>query len=128
MGVDVMLFARGIVSDAELLAAKKFISSRVHLDDYTTKEGVLTRSDYLPDLVVYHSLDRYYGPGYERGWWPEIYNVIVVMRSALPNCTIHYGSDSDDYQDIEETTEEDLDQMWDYWLSPDGLNYRNWSL
>ena len=124
MGVDVTLFARGAVSDVALEQAVEYMSMRVLLDEYTKEQGVLTRCEHEKDVIDYHSLDRYYGPGYERGWWPEIYNVIMVMRSALPTCTIHYGSDSFDYHEIPEITAQKLDVMWGYWLGPHGQDYR----
>jgi hypothetical protein len=122
MGVDVMLFARGLVTDEQLAAANEFVHPRCSLSD--PDRTTLTREGGDPELIIFDTLDRYYGPGYERGWWPSIYNDIVVTREALPMCTIHYGSDSLSYDDIPPVTEEFLSNLWRYWLSPDGLNYK----
>ena len=122
MGVDALLFARGVVSDQELAAATAYVRARVQIDPYTDSLGpILVRCE--PDIIELHNLDRYYGPEYERGWWPEIYNNILVLRQAFKNCTIHYGSDSLDYEEIPEMDYDLLGRLWAHWLGPDGQNY-----
>lgn len=119
MGVDVVLYAKGEVSDAELEAANCFLSARL----YGRSDDWLGRSAYDPDVVEFDSWGRYYGPGYERGDWPTIYGHIVALRAALPGCTVHYGADSD-MDDPPAVTDADLAKIWAHFLGPHGADYR----
>lgn len=75
--------------------------------------------------VEWYWSPRYYGPGYERGYWPDIHNAIVCLRAALPHCTVHYGSDTQDAEEgaVPPVTDQLLRDLWAHWLSPDGRGY-----
>ena len=128
MGVDVTLYAVGEPTDDELAEAEAFIRERCQLDQqgWTGTGTVLKRDGYNPKMINFYTLDRWYGPGYERGWWPEIYNNIVVLRAALPGCVVHYGSDSYEAEEIPPVTDEYLQEIWDHWLSIEGQAYKHY--
>ncbi|WP_022886382.1 hypothetical protein [Glaciibacter superstes] len=110
MGVDVNLYAMGTVTDAEIEVANRFFEER-------EIRGTLGRTSWDPDRIdVDMNGARYYGPGYERGPWPEIHTAIIALVAALPGCTVHYGGDSD--PDAPEVDEDALAEMWAHWLSP----------
>jgi hypothetical protein len=116
MGLDANIYAVGNISDAALERGREFLRER-------GIEEALTRSTYYEDeRVEVHTLDRYYGPGYERGHWPRIFEMIVTLRAAFPDATVHYGSDSDDY--APEVDDERLASLWAHWFGPDWNSYR----
>jgi hypothetical protein len=123
MGVDVNLYAEGRITDEELAAANEFMAQRVYpRDDYEHEIGFgsLVRDNLAGEWerIEFRTLSRYYGPGYERGDWPYIHNVIVCMRAALPSCKVFYGGDTTDYGI--EVTDELMAEYWMHWLSADG--------
>lgn len=63
----------------------------------------------------------YYGPGYERGWWPEIASVLEFLRRRLPGGQVWYGRDDGDW--VREVTAESLDSLWDHWARHGGRPY-----
>ncbi|MCP5028568.1 MAG: hypothetical protein GY929_20010 [Actinomycetia bacterium] len=119
MGVDVNLYAIGEVSDEELNQADAWFFARARED---LNRADATYDQELANRIKVNTPARFYGPGYERGHWPDIYNMIRCLQAALPGCTVHYGGDSED--DALEVTEEMLSETWGHWLSDDGLNYR----
>lgn len=70
-----------------------------------------------------HCLMRYYAPGYERGQWPEIYAGILALRAIYPGHKMYYHGDNHEYYIGQLVTDEWLQEMWEYWLGPDGDNY-----
>lgn len=83
---------------------------------------------YYKESGVYYyqvsTLLRYYGKGYERGPYPDIYAAIEWMRQNFPEAEILYGGD---YGFIEETpvfSKEDQEELMAYWCKEGGLNYR----
>ena len=119
MGVDVNLYAKGVVTDNELMRANDYITERLGVCDLFYSDW-LTRSDY--DRVAFSTMQRYYGPHYERGDWPTIYSDIRVLKGALPECTVHYGGDYDN--ECPEVDDNYLDDIWNHWLGPHGQDYR----
>ena len=123
MGVDVNLYAEGVVTDQELAEAEKYMEARCSYmrwrDDQDT--GLLERSRFEPNRIEVSTGVRYYGPGYERGSWPQIYGAIAALRAALPNCKVFYGGDTTD--DGIEATDEYLASIWRHWLGPHGDDY-----
>lgn len=117
MGLDVNLYAEGIVSDEELAAAEAFFGSH-------EVRGVPVRATWHPNRIEI-DMDgaRFYGPHYERGPWPDIHTAILCAVAAFPKCTIHYGSDSDDHAPI--VDEELLNDYWAWWLGPHGDDYHS---
>lgn len=126
MGIDVVLYAVGEVSDDELAAAESFVKQRCFDFGYSGPDGdepFLRRDEYEGEQrIEFHSLIRLYSPGYERGHWPDIHNAIVCLRAALPNCKVFYGGDV--YEWCPEATDELLTEHWTHWLSPEGLRYK----
>ena len=132
MGIDVNLYAEGVVSDEELAAAIEYLRHRLDYFVWQPSHGeersILTRRGWSsspdPDgtRIEVNTLERYYGPHYERGCWPRIYGAILLLRAALPQCTIYYGGDTSD--DGLEATDELLTEYWAHFLGPDGDAYR----
>lgn len=118
MGVDVVLYAEGDISDEEVEAARAFIVERVPPSGYDELE----RSKHPSNRVTWWNGDRYYGVGYERGDWPSIYGRIMLMRAAFPNATIFYGNDCSD--EVPEATDDALSGLWEHFLGPHGADYR----
>ena len=60
-------------------------------------------ADWEKELGATHSIDtysRYYGKGYERGSWPDICSVLMLLF-ACPNVKrVWYGGDSSDPPEI----------------------------
>lgn len=122
MGVDVNLYAVGDVTDERLSEAKAYMAER-----FPAPEGSdwphLDRPEWEEDgRIGWGCFDRYYGPGYERGDWPRIYAMIRALKAALPECTIHYGGDTDD--ESPEATDDYLAEIWAHWLSSAWNDYR----
>ncbi len=86
------------------------------------------RADLYPSPIdggfAIHGVMRYYGPGYERGQWPTIAGVLTAVQHMYPECEIRYGSDADDIDGMKAVTPDFMAQMWRYWLSDAGHEYR----
>lgn len=55
------------------------------------------QQDFAPGST--HSigtLERYYGPGYERGSWPDICSVLMLLHACPQVSKVWYGGDSYD--------------------------------
>lgn len=117
MGLDVNLYALGKVTDEQLQAANEFLLER-HVVGFD--ENPLIRSS-LPDRIEWCTISRFYGIGYERGYWPNIHHAIVCISAALPHCEVFYGNDCRD--DGEKITRTMLNKLWEHWLGPDGRAY-----
>ena len=126
MGIDVNLYAVGDITDKQLEDANRYLAERRIFgwgEDLKENGPALVRDKYAEDgRVEWDTPIRYYGPGYERGHWPDIYNAIVCIRAALPQCTIHYGGDTS--LDAPEVTNPMLAEMWAHWVGPEGTAYR----
>jgi hypothetical protein len=124
MGIDVMLYAEGHVTDARLAEASAYLLARCSLvDTFDGKWPVLSRiNSYDLPRAELSTLSRYYGCGYERGDWPSIYGAIRLMQAALPECRIFYGGDSSEVGI--ECDEEFLSEIWEHFLGPHGDDYR----
>lgn len=76
--------------------------------------------DILPEIgeqfIEAHLSDRYYGPGYERGDWPNIFAVFMWLKANIPECFVWYGGDSSGVE-AEEMTPEFLNRMWQHYVS-----------
>src|SRR5690349_3019641 len=127
MGIDVNLYAEGEVSDEELAAANLYMINRCDIaDDWQKTGNVLNRDDeewFTAPRVALSTMVRFYGEGYERGPWPNIYGAIRLLQTALPGCKVFYGGDSTD--DGIECTEEYLAEVWAHFLGPNGDDYRD---
>lgn len=82
--------------------------------------------DGLPEsdtVIEAHLLTPYYGPGYERGGWPEIAAVLEFLRRRIPKARVWYGADAGDL--VEEIVDETMKKMWDYWAIHGGRPYHS---
>lgn len=122
MGLDVNLYAIGF-SNEQLEAANAFFKARITIAWEPDREPTLRRFDSSSDRADFNTLERYYGPGYERGDWPGIYGAIRALQHLMPDATVYYGSDADE-DGGSECTDEYLAEMWAHWLSADGDAYR----
>ena len=131
MGIDAQIYAVGTATDADVAYAEEYMRLRVGSligypnDDkpllYVGKE--MSRMDFVTDVPVVgiNTMQRYYGPGYERGCWPIVYAGIRALGVALPELPIWYGGDYD--APHQRVTQELLDEIWIHWLSPKGDHY-----
>lgn len=122
MGIDVTLFAIGEVSEEELLTAIDFMNSRCP-DSSWDGHSILERNKNNWNKIEVNTPYRWYGPGYERGYWPAIYNLVACTQAALPQCKVYFGPDTIWDDDIEEVNNGDLLVCWIHWLSPQGYAY-----
>lgn len=67
--------------------------------------------------------DRYYGPGYERGPWPQIASVLMWLLLNYPNGKVWYGGDSGDT--LPQATIETIAETWKHWAEHGGVPYRS---
>lgn len=118
MGVDADFYLKGKWTDKQKSDFEKSAKERGFWDEYTRLESY---SDHLN----YHSLSRYYGPGYERGYWPYIRATFILLKHHFPDTILLYGGDVD-IEECEEVTEEFVAKMDAYWLSENGQNYRKY--
>lgn len=125
MGIDVELRAVGTISDADLEAARDFFRTR-GMGDMDSTESYDDNLVRISNGVNFATLERFWGPGYERGDWPKIASWILALGAAFPDCKIIYHGDSDDKQDDlrNEMTTERFEEYWAHWLSPHGGDYR----
>lgn len=79
-------------------------------------------------VYTINNMDRYYGPGYERGHWPSIYAYIRFLRSYIPMLThddvkvdVWYGGDSDEDYDL--ATDDLLNLHWTLFISEGRESY-----
>lgn len=115
MGLDVNLYATGVVTDDELEQAVEFFRVR-------ELRGTPIRDRWEANRIdVDMGGSRYYGPHYERGPWPEIALNIMATVAAFPSCTVHYGSDST--VDAPIVDDDLLTEMWRHYFSPRWNDY-----
>ena len=86
---------------------------------------------YGDSMLNLGGLGRYYGPGYERGNWPEIYAAIRLAQYCFPDSVVIYTPDSEiPDPDDEATSADELADIWRHWLGENGHayyeNYRAW--
>lgn len=115
MGIDALLYVEGEYPPERIEFANAEFRKRFGDD----AECIEPRYDGGYEWVT---LDRYYGPGYERGDWPRIYSAIMLMQRCFPEATVFYGGDSSDYG--EATTPGMLNRMWDHWCGSEWNAYR----
>src|SRR5689334_7021691 len=119
MGIDIQIYVKGDVSDEELDRARDEWDFRIY-------DARLERSDWDHDkgrVQVDQTYIRYWGPGYERGPWPQIASWIEAMSAAFPNRDICYGGDDDDDETIPIVTDDMMRKFWAHWRSPKAHDY-----
>jgi hypothetical protein len=124
MGVDVNLYAEADPTAEELAVAEEFFIARSGIG-YGAEAVLIPENEewFQGPRVVVDTMARYYGPGYERGPWPDIYGGIRVLQAAFPEAKVFYGGDSTD--DGIECTDEYLAEIWEHFLGPHGNDYRS---
>jgi hypothetical protein len=132
MGIDVNLYAEGVVTDEEMVAAEAVMVERFGKPETGDAwlERVTSGMDHdFENRIEFQCLNRYYGPGYERGYWPVIYGMIRAMQAAFPRCTVYYGGDASD--DGDEVTDASMAAIWNHWTGPNWDDYhldmRSWA-
>jgi len=126
MGLDAQIYVKGNITEEHAKHVSALLLNRVpgFVDDWEKDGAVFTRSKYDDDgRYVVQTLSRYYDEAYERGNWPDIYAVIMLLKHQFPWCTVHYGSDSTD--DCPEVTADYLADTWAHWASDDGDAYHD---
>ena len=106
MGVDVEIKARpvgptGLAEPLDTLREKFRATFAVEHDFDERRYPDLAWDDYdpVPTLEV-RTLMRYYGPGYERGHWPDIKAMGDWLANTLgDSAEVRYGGDSADEWD-----------------------------
>lgn len=125
VGIDCEIYVEGEVTEEGLSVAEAYMMKRVPSFKWRDDENdvLLSVHEYPEPRVVVNTLARYYGEGYERGDWPEIYAAIRAMQGAFPERTVFYMGDVSTYGT--ECTPEFLEEHWIHWQSPKGFGYRD---
>ena len=99
MGVDATIFVHttdGLPPDIEFAASRP-----VRFDECDPAGSVgagrvdaIERSDGVRPTHQVHNGWRYYGPGYERGPWPDIASMILYLLAAENVDVVWYDGDS----------------------------------
>lgn len=130
MGIDAEIYGVGDITDARLREAEEFFIHRGPNGFARSDETghFLYRRDANPQVIQLQTMSRWYGPGYERGWWPDIALALETFRRAAPELTIYYEDDTTcEYDRQIEYTPRLASQMWDHYFSPLGdAYYERW--
>ena len=116
MGINVDFYLKGKWTDKQKSDFESAAKERGLWDEHTRF------LDYTGGYTYLSALDRYYGPGYERGHWPHIRAIFMLLRHHFPDAVLLYGGDSE-IEYCEEVTDEFIAKMDSYWLSENGDNY-----
>ena len=136
-GIELFATTDDVVSERDVRVLASQLAESIGYDRLLIQreEGVhgivlQKKSDYhlLPDnlpklksILEVNLTTPYYGPGYERGSWPEIAATIEFLRHRLPNAKIWYGEDCSG--DVHEMTPEKMNELWNYWAMNGGRPY-----
>jgi hypothetical protein len=129
MPVDAYIFATGdkSVEEQSIRDLSSDLAEAIGPDRFVDFDGAgvvhqVPRGEYniLPDdlprapcVLEVRLASPYYGPGYERGSWPEIAAVLEFLRRRLPGAQVWYGPDDGDW--VREVTADSLDALWSHW-------------
>lgn len=121
MGVDVELYVEADISEAELTARDRYYKSITDFGDQAERRHGDLKLIYrsLPweecgKTVEVYSLDRYWGSGGGKGYWPQILEGIRALQMTFPDAPIHYHGDTWDGPS-KPLTEEDISEITAYW-------------
>lgn len=117
MGVDVQIGIEGV----EWLPEHPLAERVQELLGDPGWNGLVTQHDGWLEIS---SMERYYGPGYERGSWPRIYGGLRALAAMYPDARITYGGDGVEVWECPDATPEALEQIWSHWLGENGDAYR----
>lgn len=122
MGIDAMFYVK---TERDLMPVFKDLWWKTRPDKiYVNK---------IPHGYEYYNLDRYFGPGYQRGYMPRLYVMFqVVNMNLIEGEHIWYASDITSYRGYlrdpnipDPTTKEDMQGLLDEWCLFMGLGHMN---
>lgn len=143
MGVDVniLIFNSKFETDTELRRISAEICSRTDIYPYSEDHHILhevadwswyfgSEEEILKNegeqVITCDTLWRYYGPGYERGPWAHIKELLSLLGHYFPNSRIYYGGDSSGIKG-ELVTQDFIKSINDHWLKYGHAPYRGYS-
>ena len=106
MGIDCDIIIRADVNPAGIVWPPGF---RLEPADERDKEQCEGATHYV------FSLMRYFGPYYERGWWPTICYVLLQLMTHPDVKKVWYAGDVHEHKP--EVTPELIDELTNLWLS-----------
>lgn len=134
MGVDVEMYARleKPPSDELMAEVEEFFRSRLVMgsgkgsrpdkgwEEYPYLEVVERDDEWFVEL---RTLDRYWGPGYERGDWPSIYGYWRAFEAFWPGQVYYHGDGYYPGEVGEPFSAEKAEAYWEHWSGPHGDDY-----
>lgn len=87
MGVDAQIGVRGNFTEADIELIKIYLADRFLNAEHSYFE--LHNSG-----ISFYTGHRWYGEGYERGNWPQIYALIRSFMTVFPNNEVIYYEDT----------------------------------
>ena len=125
MGIDVRLYAENVNKvDQEYLdrinaeLTDKYINPRDEKDVWEIFEFEGRRNSQ----IVFKTMQRYYGIGYERGDWIKLSGLINILRQISGGKVYYYGDNQD--EPIYEFTRDDQDKLDKHWADHQNHPYR----
>jgi DNA-binding transcriptional regulator YbjK len=109
MGLDVQMWTVGNFTDKEVARLDQRVSDI---------DGRIVRTS---DGLRWDTLMRYWAPGYERGSWPSIHAVWLLLTST--GNPVYYSDDEALAENVAPFTEADAANYWKHWSSPEGDAY-----
>jgi hypothetical protein len=126
MGVDVKLYAENVNKvDQEYLdrinaeLTDKYINPR----DKTDVWEIFEFEGPTHNRIVFKTMQRYYGIGYERGDWVRLSGLINILRQISGGKVYYYGDNQDEPN--YEFTRADQDKLDKYWADYQDHPYRD---
>lgn len=110
MGLDAIIAVRADgITDQDITDARRYFADR------NVSRALPER--HIDDWVQIYADTRYYGPWYERGDWPRIYALILMMNTVFDR-PVHYTDDTQYLPDTGPVTESQLARIWTHYLDP----------
>lgn len=78
------------------------------------------------DIYEVNIFMRYYGPGYERGYWPDIYATLFWLQNRFPKSKIYYYGDSGGEESEKLVTSELIINNFQHWIKYGHDPYRRY--
>lgn len=105
----------------------EFKESRIPINDLSFELGMRVGSNWFSDPIIryikyneVYSVDttqRWWGPGYERGYWPAI---LATLEICMVHTTgLRYYGDTCDYEDAIDLTENEIERLHTHFLTGD---------
>ena len=126
MGIDAEIYVEGVATPEQMARATEMLIEICPEPEWFERDGRKARAPiiekdwgYGPRIEI-NTLQRYWGPGYERGDWPTLYTMIRIMGVVFER-PVFYGGDTSDWGI--ECTPEFLEEQWKHQLCPDYNRY-----